>query len=673
MYQGRNVRVDAIEEGFVELCFDRTGAPANLFDADTVAELKEAVAAIAATPDVRGVLATSAKDGFIIGADVTEFVEKFKLPHADLVEDVRLFNEAFVALEDLALPTVVALDGDALGGGFQFVLACALRVMSRRARVGLPEVRLGLFPGLGGTVRLPRVTGARTAAQWVADGQPRGAEAALAVGAADAVCDSDSLRGTALALLRRAAGGGIDWREAQQRKRRPLNGEGGAAVHGHASAPALEDFVAWRASMAAAGLHQPAALAAVDLMERAAPLDRDAALALESEAFARIARTQASAALVQTFLNEQTVRKIAGHRAQGALPVKRAAVLGAGIVGGGIALTSARAGIPVRLGDLSPQALQTARAAIDRQLTRHVEARCLSNAAAQTVQRAITTQTGHAGFGEADILIEAIVERLDVKRRVLAELEGRLREDAVLASTTSGLRIDDIAGALKRPERFVGLHFFAPVPAVPLVEVVQGSASSERAVATAVAYAQAMNKIPVVVKDGPGFLVNRLLMACTGATRRLIADGGDHPAIDRAMRAFGWPIGPSYLRDVLGIDTGGHVVEMIAAGGLRGFTDEEIVDRLMMPFIVEAAHALAEGVVATPAELDMALQLALGCPAHIGGALEYADWLGLDEVVRRCDALRAHGPMYDPTPRMRQMAAAGGTFYEQASFTARGS
>lgn len=724
MYQGRNVRVSEIEGGFVELCFDRTGEPINKFDARTVAELKEAVAAIAAAPGVRGVLATSAKEVFIVGADITEFGEKFKLPHADLVEDVRASNEAFVALEDLALPTVVAVNGYALGGGFEFVLTCALRAMSDRAQVGLPEVKLGLFPGFGGTVRLPRVAGAQAAVQWVADGQPRSAEAALAAGAVDVVCDSERLRTAALDLLRQAADGAIDWRAAQQRKRRPLNGHG----NGHAGAQALEGFAEWRVSVAAAsGAHQPAALAALDLMERAAPLERDAALALESEAFARIARTQAATALVQNFLSEQVVKKIAKRRTQGARPVKQAAVLGAGIMGGGIAFTSARAGIPVRVSDLSPKALDAAVVEVDRQLARQVKSRRLSAERAQAVQRAITTQTGQAGFAEADIVVEAIVERLDTKRQVLAALEATLGKDTVIASNTSSLCIDDIARALRRPERFVGMHFFNPVPAMPLVEIVQGKASSETAVATAVAYAHAMKKTPVVVKDGPGFLVNRVLMAYTGAALRLIADGGDYLAIDRAMEAFGWPMGPSHLQDVIGIDTGSHVADVIGAGypqrmpaierdalklmlargrlgqksgagfyrhgrdeagrpvrevdpevagllatlqpgGLRAFTDEEIVDRLMLPFIVEAAHALQEGVVSTPAELDIAMQLALGCPAYTGGPLKYADWLGLDEVVRRCDALRAHGPMYVPTPRMRQLAAAGGTFYEQGSF-----
>lgn len=719
MYQGKSIRVRAIGDGFVELCFDRAGEPINKFDARTVTELKEAVAAIAAAPGVRGVLATSAKDVFVVGADITEFGEKFKLPHADLVEDVRSSNEAFVALEDLALPTVVAIDGYALGGGMEFVLACAIRVMSRKAQVGLPEVKLGLFPGFGGTVRLPRVAGPQAAVQWIADGKPRDAEDALAAGAVDVVCESEQLRATALDLLRQAADGAIDWRAAQQRKRKPLDGNGSGRCAG---------FAEWRKSVAAAsGAHQPAALAALDLMERAAAFDRDAALALESEAFARIAKTQAAASLVQVFLSEQAIRKAARRRMNGARPVKQAVVLGAGIMGGGIALTSARSGIPVRISDVSPKALEGALGEAGRLLARQVKAGRLTAQKSEAVLKAITLQTGQEGVGQADIVVEAIVERLEVKHQVLGALESRLGESAVLASNTSSLRIDDVARALERPERFVGMHFFNPVPSMQLVEVVQGSATSEEAVATAVAYAIAMKKTPVVVKDGPGFLVNRVLMAYTGAALRLIADGADYQAIDRAMEAFGWPMGPSYLQDVIGIDTGSHVADVIAAGyphrmpplehdalklmlaqgrlgqksgagfyryerdangrlvrkvapetpellatlqpgGPRAFADEEIVDRLMLPFIVEAAHALEEGVVATPAELDMALLLALGCPLYIGGALKYADWLGLDEVVRRCDALRVHGPMYEPTPRMRQLAAGGGTFYAQGSF-----
>ena len=713
MYEGQTIKLKSLDEGFVELCFDRQKEAINKLDKRTVAELRQAVDLIAATAGVRGVLVTSAKDVFIVGADITEFGAMFKRSEPEIAADVRGSNEVFVALEDLPVPTVAAINGYALGGGLECVLSCALRVMSDRAQIGVPEVKLGLFPGFGGTVRLPRVAGLSAAIDWIATGKPQTAAAALASGAVDEVCAHEALRETALAVLRHAEAS-EDWRARQQAKR--------VAVAGSAAERDALFANARPKVIAQSGKHQPAALIAFDLMEKAASLDRAGALFEESLAFARVARTQAAASLVQAFLSEQQLKKIAKQRGGGALPVKEAAVLGAGIMGGGIALTSARSGVPVRVKDLSPKALDAASAEASRQLARQVKAGRMKSERSDAILHTITTQTDEAGFEAVDIVVEAIVEKIEVKHQVLTSLEGKVRPDAIIASNTSSLRIADIAGPLARPHNFVGMHFFNPVPVMQLVEVVQGPASSEAAVATAVAYAAAMGKTPVVVKDCPGFLVNRVLMAYTGAALRLIADGADFVQVDDAMEAFGWPMGPSYLQDVIGIDTGSHVCDVIAAGypqrmppiqgdalklmvshgrlgqksglgfyryereangrlvksvasdthallatlqphGPLRLTDSEIVDRLMLPFIVEAANALEEEVVGTPAELDMALLLAVGCPAYLGGALKYADWLGLDEVVRRCDALRVHGPMYEPTARMRRMAADRSIFY----------
>lgn len=713
MYQGQSIQLRRLDEGFVEMCFDRQAEAINKLDKRTVAELRQAVDLIAATAGVRGVVVTSAKDVFIVGADITEFGALFKLSESEVAADVRQSNEAFVALEDLPVPTVAAINGYALGGGLECVLSCALRVMSDRAQIGVPEVKLGLFPGFGGTVRLPRVVGLSAAIDWIATGKPQGAAAALASGAVDEVCAPEALRETALALLRRAAAGD-DWRARQQTKR--------VAVAGSAAEREALFAKARPRVSEQSGKHQPAALAAVDLMEKAASLDRAGALFEESLAFARVALSQAASSLVQTFLSDQLLKRLAKRRGGGGLAVKQAAVLGAGIMGGGIAFTSARSGVAVRVKDLSPKALDAASAEASRQLARQAKAGRITNEQSDAVLRAITTQTDDAGFDTVDIVVEAIVEKIEVKHEVLKTLEAKVGPETVIASNTSSLRIADIGAPLARPQNFVGMHFFNPVPVMQLVEVVQGPASSETAVATAVAYAAAMGKTPVVVKDCPGFLVNRVLMAYTGAALRLIADGADFVQVDSAMEAFGWPMGPSYLQDVIGIDTGSHVCDVIAAGypqrmppipgnalklmlshgrlgqksglgfyryerdahgrqvktaapdthallatlqrhGPLSLTDPEIVDRLMLPFIVEAAHALEEGVVATPEELDMALLLAVGCPAYLGGALKYADWQGLDEVVRRCDALRMHGPMYEPTARMRRMATDRSTFY----------
>jgi 3-hydroxyacyl-CoA dehydrogenase/enoyl-CoA hydratase/3-hydroxybutyryl-CoA epimerase/enoyl-CoA isomerase len=358
----------------------------------------------------------------------------------------------------------------------------------------------------------------------------------------------------------------------------------------------------------------------------------------------------------------------------------------------------------------------------EKLLARQVRQGRLTQEKALAVRRNIVAQLDYDGFGQVDMVVEAVVENLAVKHRVLAELETKIGDDAIIASNTSSLRIDDLAAPLKRPHNFVGMHFFNPVPVMPLVEIVKGAQTSMAAVSSAVGYAVAMGKTPVVVKDCPGFLVNRILIANTRAFTQIVADGADFEQVDRAMENFGWPMGPAYLMDGVGMDTGSHVCQVIAAGypermtstwsdilalmvangrlgqksgsgfyryqadpagkpvklpdaashalvaevqsnGRRDFADSEIVERLMLPMIIEAAAALEEGVVATPAELDMALLLGVGFPRYAGGALKYCDWLGMKHVLALSDKYAHLGPPYVATASMRGMAASGATFY----------
>ncbi|HSV53031.1 MAG TPA: fatty acid oxidation complex subunit alpha FadB [Burkholderiaceae bacterium] len=714
LFQGESIWVRRLDDGFVELCFDRRGDAINKFDARTVDEFRRAIEQISAAPGVAGVLVTSAKDAFIVGADITEFKASFERPADVIAEGVLRSNQVFVDFEDLPIPSVVAINGFALGGGLEFALAASARVMSEQAQIGLPEVKLGLFPGFGGTVRLSRLAGPGLAIDWIAGGKPARAAAALAGGVVDEVAAPESLRSTAIALLRKAAAGEFDWQARQARKRSPVA----------LSAQELCTlFDAARTGIAARSpKHQPAAMVAVDMMEQAAVCDRAAALELEAQAFGRIARSQAAASLVQAFLNEQALKKLFKRHARDARPVKQSAVLGAGIMGGGIAYTSALRGTPVRMKDISAGQLDLGLAEAVRQLDRQVKTGRLARAKADAVLASITPQTDDAGFMEIDVVVEAVVENLQVKHTVLSALENAVRPDTVIASNTSSLRIDDIAQPLQRPENFVGMHFFNPVPVMALVEVIRGTKTSDTAVSTAVGYAVAMGKTPIVVKDCPGFLVNRILTAYIIAFLKLLADGGDFEQVDRVMEAFGWPMGPAYLQDVIGMDTAAHVVDVIAAGypermqvvqenalksmvaskrlgqktgdgfyhheadsggrlrksaspqaralvatlqssGPHDLADEDIVERLMLAMIVEAAHAVEEGVVATPAELDMALLLGIGFPAYAGGPLKYADWLGLERVTALCDKHSALGPQYSATARMREMARQGARFY----------
>jgi 3-hydroxyacyl-CoA dehydrogenase/enoyl-CoA hydratase/3-hydroxybutyryl-CoA epimerase/enoyl-CoA isomerase len=714
MFQGQSIRVVPLADGLVELCFDREGDAINKLDRRTVAEFARAVSAIGADGSVRGVLITSAKDVFIVGADITEFGELFKLPEAELVAVNSKSNQALTALELLPVPSVVAIHGFALGGGLELVLAADFRVMSTAARVGLPEVKLGLFPGFGGTVRLPRVAGAEVAIDWIARGAPAGADAARAAGVVDEVCPPERLRAASLALLQEAASGARDWRTRRKAKDAPLPLSAGevAALFGAARARVARE----------SPRHQPAALAAVEVMAQAASVGREQALQLEAVAFARIARTQAASSLVQLFLNEQALKKKFKAHARNARSVRRAAVLGAGIMGGGIACTSALRGTPVLMKDIAQKPLDLGMSEAAKLLAKQVKSGRLQQEDADRVLASITPQLDHAGFDQVDVVVEAVVENIEVKHAVLCEVEGLVRDDTVIASNTSSLRIDDLAAPLKRPARFVGMHFFNPVPAMPLVEVIQGAKTSDAAVSAIVGYAVAMGKTPIVVKDGPGFLVNRILTPYMQAFARLIADGADFVEVDRAMEAFGWPMGPAYLNDVVGMDTGVHVARIISAGfpqrmprpdrdpldvmvehrrfgqkngigfyqyeldpagkpkksvapdshallavlqagGPRAFPDAEIVERMMLPMLVEAAFCLEEGVVGSAPELDMALILGVGFPAYLGGALRYADWLGLDAVVALSERHAALGPQYVVPASLRDMAARGQRYY----------
>jgi 3-hydroxyacyl-CoA dehydrogenase / enoyl-CoA hydratase / 3-hydroxybutyryl-CoA epimerase / enoyl-CoA isomerase len=469
-------------------------------------------------------------------------------------------------------------------------------------------------------------------------------------------------------------------------------------------------------------VHQPAALAAVELLERAAGSSRDEALQLEHAAFAQIARTQAAASLVQLFINDQAIKKKAKEYARIARKVRRAAVIGAGIMGGGIAYTSAVRGVPVLMKDIQQGALDVGIAEATKLLSKQVESGRVAQTRAQTVLADIHPILEYREFGSVDVVVEAVVENIQTKKAVLGEVERLVGADTIIASNTSSLSISSMAEVLQRPTNFVGMHFFNPVPVMPLVEVIRGAKTSAEAAATVAGYANALGKTAIVVKECPGFLVNRILTPYLIGFLQALADGADYLQIDRVMEAFGWPMGPAYLQDVVGLDTLLHVLEVISEGfaqrmritfphavqllvrhnrlgqkngagfyryendpkgkprksvdphtaellasiqssAARAFGDQELLERLMLPMIIEAVRCLEEGVVDSPAEVDMALVLGLGFPRHVGGPLKYADWLGMKHVVARCEAYASLGPLYNPTIGMRAAAGSSKRFF----------
>lgn len=708
LFQGNSLWVELRDGGIAELCFAAEGQSVNKFDVRTVEELAAATKAIQERSGIRGVLVTSAKEAFIVGADIFEFTTLFARPPAEIEAHIAAQNAAFSGFDDLPVPTVAALNGLAFGGGLEMALACDGRVMSEAAQIGLPEVGLGLFPGYGGTVRLPRLASARVAIDWISSGKPQSPQVALAAGVVEKVTAPDTVRTAALEVLNSLIGSG-EWRERRRRR------------HGLAAADAVA-FAEAREKLSKTAVHQPAALAAVDLMERAAGLSREAALKLEHAAFAQIARTQAAASLIQLFINDQSIRKKAKEYGRIARKVRKAAIVGAGIMGGGIAYTSAARGVPVIMKDIQQGQLDAGMTEAGKLLNKQVESGRLKAEKATAVLADIHPTLEYSGFDAVDVVVEAVVEKMSVKKTVLDQIEGLVGADTIIASNTSSLSISEMAGVLDRPEKFVGMHFFNPVPLMPLVEVIRGTQTSAQAAATVAGYANALGKTAIVVKECPGFLVNRILITYLLGFLRAVDAGADFLEIDRVMESFGWPMGPAYLADVVGMDTLAHVVEMISTGfadrmkvtfpnavqmlvrenrlgqksgsgfyrfetdpkgrprksvdpktaeliaGLRSsarraFSDDEMRERLMLPMIIEAVHCLEEDIVESPAEVDMSLILGLSFPRHVGGPLKYADWLGMKHVVERCDAYAELGPLYTPTDGMRAAAKSGGKFY----------
>ncbi|MEM7504508.1 MAG: 3-hydroxyacyl-CoA dehydrogenase NAD-binding domain-containing protein, partial [Pseudomonadota bacterium] len=461
IFSGKAISVSLIEEGIAELRFDLEGDSVNKFNALTLSELREAIAAITAGPLPDGLIVTSGKDVFIVGADVTEFGAQFEKSEEEIVEGLLDINmNIFNAFEDLPFPTVAAINGYALGGGFEMGLVCDYRVMSGKARVGQPETKLGIIPGYGGTTRLPRMIGADNAIEWIAGGKEYKAAPALKCGAVDAVVAPELLNDAALALLKQCIDGKLDYKARRQEKAAPLK------LNDIEAAMVFETSRAFVAGQA--GPHYPAPLTAIDVMRKAAGMGRDDALREEAKGAASLAHTLAAKNLVGLFLGDQVLIKTAGAVARGADGVKRAAVLGAGIMGGGIAYQSAYKGTPIVMKDINQDGIDLGLSEAGKLLSKMVDRGRMSSAEMAAVLSKIQPSLSYDAFDSVDIVVEAVVENPKVKHAVLAETEKLIREDATLTSNTSTISISYLAEALERPENFCGMHFFNPVHRMPL-------------------------------------------------------------------------------------------------------------------------------------------------------------------------------------------------------------
>ena len=443
IYQGKAITVKPLEGGIVELNFDLKGESVNKFNRLTLSELRAAVDAIKADASVKGVIVTSGKDVFIVGADITEFVDNFQLPDEELMAGNLEANKIFSDFEDLDVPTVAAINGIALGGGLEMCLAADFRVMSATAKVGLPEVKLGIYPGFGGTVRLPRLIGCDNAVEWIASGKENKAEDALKVGAVDAVVAPEQLQAAALDLAKRAVAGELDHKARRQPKLEKLKLN---AIEQMMAFETAKGFVAGQA-----GPNYPAPVEAIKSIQKAANFGRDKALEVEAAGFVKLAKTSVAQRLIGLFLNDQELKKKAKKYDEVAKDVKLAAVLGAGIMGGGIAYQSALKGTPILMKDIREEGIQMGLNEAAKLLGKRVEKGRLTPAKMAEALNGIRPTMSYGDFGNVDIVVEAVVENPKVKQAVLAEVEGAVKEDAIIASNTSTISISLLAQALKRP------------------------------------------------------------------------------------------------------------------------------------------------------------------------------------------------------------------------------
>jgi 3-hydroxyacyl-CoA dehydrogenase len=668
--------------------------PVNALKQEVRAGLAKALRQARDDPRVAAVVIGCAGRTFFAGADITEFGKPPQAPS---------LGEVIADIEAMPKQVVAALHGTALGGGFEVALACHFRVAVATARVGLPEVKLGLLPGAGGTQRLPRLVGPEKALRMIVTGDPIGAAEAQADGIVDEIVEGDPIAG-AVAFARRAVAETRPLARVRDRddKLAPARAE-----------PKSFDEAAAALTRRLRGREAPAAC--VEAVRNAFALPFEEGLRRESELFRKLVAGDQSKAQRHVFFAEREAAKVPNLPARTeSRPVARAAVLGGGTMGGGIAMCFANAGIPVTVIETSDELLQKGR---DRIAGNYRASMARGGLSTEDMERRLGLIAGAVGLhaaAEADVVIEAVFEDMALKKRVFAELDRVAKPGAVLATNTSTLDVDEIAGATHRPQDVVGMHFFSPANVMRLLEIVRGAASAPDAVGTALAVGRRLGKVPVVVGVCYGFVGNRMLARRSIEAERLLLEGALPQEVEAALVEFGLPMGPFGMIDLAGLDVGWlirksrgeHAViedALCEAGRLgqkngkgyfryeegartpipdpeveriifdasarlgiarRKIGAEEIVERTVLPMINEGARILEEGIAARPGDVDVVWVYGYGWPIWRGGPMYYADSLGLGHVRDRLTfyADRSADASLRPAPLIARLAAEGRGF-----------
>ena len=695
-------------DGIAVLTLDVPGEAVNVLGTPIIEEFEAELRRIESDPELRAVVLISGKpDNFVAGANIEEFTRIQTAEEGEALS--RDGQEMINRVERFPKPIVVAIHGACVGLGCELSLACSWRVAtdSPKTVIGLPEVQIGILPGAGGCQRLPRLIGVRAALDIILAGKTERAAKAFKLGLVDELVPQSILRTTALEAADRIVRQGVPFRRPR----------GSLLLERNPIGRALVFRMARKTVLKKTGGHYPAPLAAIDAVRTGLSAGMEAGLRREAAHFGELAVSPVSRNLVRIFFATTALKKDDGVPAGTATPraVRRIGVVGSGFMGAGIAGTAvSQAGVEVRLKDAElPRVGRGLKASGDilrgqltrRRITRHEFDRKL----------ALLSGTGDwQGYQRADLVIEAVFEDLAVKRQVMAEVEAVVAPSAVVASNTSTIPIADIAAGTRHPERILGMHFFSPVEKMPLLEVIPTDQTSPDTVATAVQFGRRMGKTVIVVRDRPGFWVNRILSPYLNEAGLLLAEGHPIEIIDRTMTRYGFPVGPIALLDEVGIDVaakasgvmhaafgdrmtpGPGVARMVEAGRLgrkagKGFyayhnghkTDPaaeayrvlgikplasvdvgQVEQRLVYMMLNEAAMAAAEGVVRSARDGDIGAIFGIGYPPFRGGPLRTIDALGAEAVVRTLTGLAAaYGPRFTPAPVLVEIAASGETFH----------
>lgn len=688
MYSGNTMSLFWLPEGFIEWRLDMPG-PVNILNEQAIREWGEALDVLEHTPGIKGLILTSGKNSFIAGADIKGFPSIFSGSENSIEQWAAHCQELCNRIETLPFPSVVAIERFALGGGLEFALSADYRVISHGSRLALPEVTLGLCPGWGGSVRLSRLMGLDAAITYIVEGKAIDSDTAVSRCLVDLAVKPEDLLSESMALLKSKARSRQLWQGRRDLKRAPIQAD-------PVKQKDVEAATYDNAYRAPAEIHRLVSTSAFE------PFDM--ALQAERELFARLAKSAEARNLVGLFIAEQALKK-RNSSSLAALPkADVGGVVGAGVMGAGIAYQMAISGIKVILKDITQPALDLGIDTINTYLSKQVKRGKLTPSEAEVACANVNTTLDDERVSECQVLVEAVAERGDLKSSVLSAIEKRLPASAILSSNTSTISISELAQTLSRPENFCGIHFFNPVPAMSLVEVVRGEKTSEETITRAVAFAVAIGKTPIVVNDGAGFYVNRILFPYFNAFNLLLNAGVGFLRIDAVMQRFGWPMGPAALADVIGLDVLVHadgvlqrafpdrmlhqvpvVAEKLLNSGLLGkkggtgfysytaglfegnqkvpslkaevyaagtiaeheISDQEIVDRLMIPMCLEAARCLADDTIFNAEDGNLAAVMGLGFPRFRGGPLSYIETVGADVFAKSASSLNHLGPLYE--------------------------